>query len=142
MSYKSSITVMLHHSACPWPLNVTVQIKQSEYVLVAEEIDLRHRISQMHLEFELHNLTDSISLQIKTSNQEINQCPIHIDRIVLDDLADIPSHAHQGKIADTEGFGNCLYSPGMLEYCFSLPLMGNASIATQPTCGMHYKDLK
>ena len=73
MSYKSSITVMLHHSVCPCPLKVTVQIKQSEHVLVAEEIDLRHRTSQMHLEFELQNLADPILLQIKTSNQETNR---------------------------------------------------------------------
>ena len=144
MSYKSSITVMLHHSVCPRPLKVTVQvqIKQSECVLVLEEIDLRHRTSQIHLEFELHNLTDPISLQIKTSNQEINQCPIYISRIVLDDLADIPSHVHQGKIADTEELGNCLYRPGILEYCFSLPLMGNASIAEIPTCPMLYEEHK
>lgn len=142
MSYQSSITLMLHHDVCPNRLKVTAQIVQAGNVLVQEEIDLRHRTSQLHLEFELHNVTDPVLLQIKSNDSGITECPVYIDRIVLDELADIPFFVHRGQVIGTEELGNCLYSPGTLEYSFALPLMGNFGIAEKPTCSMLYEDLK
>lgn len=142
MSYQSSITLLLHHAVSPTRLNVKVQIIQAGQVLNVEEIDLRHRTSRLHLDFNLHNTSDPIKLQIKSSNPNINEFPVYVDRIVLDDLADIPFFVHRGKILGIEEVSNCLYRSGVLEYNFLLPLIENSGIAKNPTADILYKDVK
>lgn len=127
---KSSFTVRYHHDNVDRSVKINIIVKQNNNVLYEKVQDLRCYASPLDINFEFETLTP-IQLEFATNDVSMDLNPLYIDRIQLDQYADIPFFAHSGMFVKDNvqhSNGNCLYSNGSLIYTFDLPFCRNYNV--------------
>jgi hypothetical protein len=111
--------------------SVTVTVVQNNQILAFKYIEKIDNCVQVHVDFEVDHLCDTVELVIATvhnDDQYNRDNPIEVSNIIVDDLFGIPffNHAfqlfdHQNRFVDK---GNSLYQSGKLVLSLKMPIAG------------------